>query len=198
MPTPSIYGDPSEQVTAVLAFSTSTAISYIRTSDTGTVVSTSRTVDLSRALHLGVTGGKPLDATIHRRPAGPPRWKAVKVSVPLELVFHSSGQNVFVTVAHKHRAAASGAGSTWATLKTDVRRFRMGTDTDATFHVGVVSSANLQAVARFYKANITYSFRKASSTSAKDTTTNSELIANSPVLEFYGGDMPQVSVPGAV
>ena len=43
-----------------------------------------------------------------------------------------------------------------------------------------------------------YAFRKASSTSAKDTTTNSELIANSPVLEFYGGDMPQVSVPGAV
>jgi len=198
MSSPSILGDPAFSVSAVLAFSTSTAIAYIRTSDTGTVVSTSRTVDLSRSLHLGVTGGKPLDATIHRRSAGPPRWKAVKVSVPLELVFHTSGQNVFVTVAHKHRAASSGAGSTWQTLKTDVRRFKMGTDTDATFHVGVESSANLQAVARFYKANITYAFRKASSTSAKDTTTNSELIANSPVLEFYGGDMPQVSVPGAV
>lgn len=196
--TPSIYGDPGEQVTAVLAFSTSTAIAYIRTSDTGTVVSTSRTIDLSRALHLGVTGGKPLDTTVHRRPAGPPRWKAVKVSVPLELSFHTSGINVYVTVAHKHRAAASGAGSTWVTLKTDVRRFKMGTDTDAVFHVGVQSSANLQAVARYYKANVSYAFRKASSTAAKDTTTSTEVVSNSGILEFYGGDMPSVSVPGVV
>jgi len=198
MSSPSSLGDLGFPVTAVLPYSTSTAVAFIRTSDTGTVVTTGRVVDLSRTVHVGTTGGKPLDVTVHRRAGGPPRWKGVKVSVPLEMTFHTSGQNVFVTVAHKHRSATSGAGSTWATLKTDVRRFKMGTDTDATFHTGFASAANLQGVGKFYKANITYAFRKASSTSAKDTTTSSELISNSPVIELFGGDMPQVSVPGVV
>lgn len=196
MSTPSILGDVGQPISVVLAYSTSTARFHIRTSDTGTVATTSRAIDLSRALHLGATGGKPLDTTVHARAGGPPRWLSANVSIPLELVFHSSGLNAYVTVAHKHRSATSGAGSTWATLKTDVYRFKMGTDTDATFHTGVKSSCNLQAVARYYKANITFAYKKASSTAVADTTTGTELVCNSPVIELSGGTaQPQVTVP---
>jgi hypothetical protein len=198
MSSPSSLGDLGYGVTAVLPLSTSTAIFFIRTSDTGTVATTSRAVDLSRTVHVGTTGGKPLDATVHRRAGAAPRWRSVTVAVPLELTFHTSGINAYVTVAHKHRAATSGAGSTWATLKSQVFRFKMGTDTDATFHAGVVSSANLQAAARYYKANITFAFRKATSTAAKDTTTSSECVSNSPVILLSGHDWPQVSAPAIV
>jgi hypothetical protein len=194
MGTPSSLGDLGYGVTAVFPLSTSTAIFHIRTSDTGTVATTSRAFDLSRALHYGTTGGKPLDATLHRR-GSVPRWKSVSVILPLEATFHTSGVNAFITVAHKHRAATSGAGSTWATLRSQVFRLKAGTDTDATFHTGVVSSANLMAVGRYYKANVTFSYKKASSTAAKDTTTNTEIVVNSPIVMFSGGDTPQASVP---
>lgn len=200
MPSPSILGDLGHQVTAVYPLSTSTAIYYIRTSgtDTGTVVTTGRTFDFSRLLHQGSTGGKPFDATVHPRAGGPPRFQSVSVAVPLEMNFHTSGLNLYVTVAHKTRAAASGAGSTWETLKSDVKRFKMGTDTDATFHSGFVSSVNAQAIKKFYKANITFSRRLASSTAAKDTTTaSSPLICNSPIVILSGAAQP-TTVPKTV
>lgn len=195
MGSPSSLGDLGRQISLVRAYSTSTARFFVRTSDTGTVASTGVAVDLSRALHLTSTGGKPLDTTVHTRAGGPPRWKSVNLSIPLELVFHTSGTNTYVTVAHKHRSATAGAGSTWATLKTDVFRFKMGTDTDAIMHTGVKSSCNLQNVGRYYKANITFAWKFGSSTSAKDTTTGQELVCNSPVYEFSGGDAPEVTVP---
>jgi hypothetical protein len=193
----SSLGDAGYGISSVVPFSTSTARFFVRTSDTGTVLTTSRTFDLSRGLHIGSTGGKPLDVTLHRRPSGAPRLKSVVVAVPLELAFHSSGSNVFVTVKHSHRPALTGTGSTWQTLRTETFRFRMGTDTDGVFHTGVRSSANLQAVARYYKANVTFSFKLGSSTAAKDTTTNTELISNSPVVLFASGEVP-VSVPVSV
>lgn len=195
MGSPSSLGDLGRQISLVRAYSTSTARFFVRTSDTGTVATTGVAVDLAQALHLSSTGGKPLDTTVHTRAGGPPPWKSVNVSIPLELVFHTSGLNTYVTVAHKHRSATSGAGSTWATIKTNVFRFKGGTDTDVTYHTGVHSSANLQAAYRYYKANITFAWKKASSTSAKDTTTSQELVSNSPVMEFSGAEYPQVTVP---
>ncbi len=196
-PTPAGLGDLGFPVTAVFPMSTSTARFYANISgtDTGTVATTSRTLDLARALHVGTTGGKPLDATVHTRRGVPP-WKSLGVAMPLELTFNTSGRSLYVTVAHKSRAAASGAGSTWRTEKTDVFRFKMGTDTDAVFHTGLFSSCNLQAIQRFYKTNITFAFKLASSTAAKDTTTDQiHVVCNSPVWIASGGSMPQTSVP---
>ena len=165
---------------------------------TSTCRTTSRSLDLSRALHLGTTGGKPLDATVHTRAAGAPRFKSLSVAVPLEIAFQTSGLNLFVTVAHNTRAAAAGAGSTWVVLKTDVRRFKNGTDTDNVFHTGFVSSVNAQAIKRFYKANITFATRKPTDTAAKDTTTGVLLNCNSPVVILSGADQPQNVVPKIV
>jgi hypothetical protein len=195
MSSPSSLGDLGRQISYVRAYTTSTARLYVRTSDTGTVATTGTAIDLSRAVHLSSTGGKPLDSTVHSRKAGPPVWRSVNVTIPLELVFHSSGRNTYVTVAHKHRSATAGAGSTWATLQTDVFRFKMGTDTDMTIHTGVKSSCNLQAVKRYYKANITFSWKKASSTSVADTSTEQEMVCNSAVYEFNGAEFPEVTVP---
>lgn len=184
MSSPSQLGDLAYAI-AVVPASTSTAGLFLRTSDTGTVVTTGRTLDLSRHLNLSVTGGKPLDATVHSRKLNIPR--SVGIGIPLEMVFHTSGVNAYVTVAHKTRSAAAGAGSTWETVKTEVKRFKMGTDTDATFTTGFVSSINAQGIKRFYKANVTFSFRKASDTSAKDTTTNTELYTQpNPVYILSG------------
>lgn len=194
MSTPSQLGDLAYGISAVEPLDTTTARFFIRTSDTGTVATTSRSYDLSRALHFGATGGKPLDATVHPRRSGSPRYKSVLVAIPLEVTYHTSGVNTFVTVAHKTRSATSGSGSTWETIKTDVFRFKMGTDTDATFHKGIASSANLMAAKKFYKTNITFAWKKASSTAAKDTTTNQQLICNSPVW-LFGGDTLPTSVP---
>lgn len=196
MSSPSILGSPGIQISAVRPYSTSTARHFVRTSDTGTVASTGLVIDLARLRHYGTTGGKPLDSTVHARAGGPPRWTGVAVSIPLEITFHTSGLNTFVTVAHKHRSATSGAGSTWATIKTDVFRYKNGTDTDNTFHDGVISSCNLSAVARYYKATITFAWKKASSTAAQDTTTSQELVSNSPCYLFAGATaQPQVTVP---
>lgn len=195
MGSPSQIGDLGRSISYVRAYTTSTARLFVRTSDTGTVATTGTAIDLSRAVHLSSTGGKPLDTTVHNRKAGPPVWRSVNVTVPLELVFHSSGRNTYVTVAHKHRSATSGAGSTWATIKTDVFRFKMGTDTDATFHTGLRSGCNLQNVSRYYKANITFSWKKASSTAAADTSTEQEMVCNSALYEFSGAEFPEVTVP---
>jgi hypothetical protein len=184
--TPSMLGDLGYQL-AIVPASTSTAGFFLRTSDTGTVLTTSRILDLSRQLYLSVTGGKPLDATVHPR-KGPQVPRSIAIALPLELVFHTSGINAYVGIAHKTRSAAAGAGSTWETIKTEAdRRFKMGTDTDATFEHGVVSSVNAQAIKRFYKVNVTFKFRKASDTSAKDTSTNTELYVERGPLFLLGG-----------
>jgi hypothetical protein len=187
MSSPSNLGDLGHQI-ACLPYTTSTARCFIRTSDTGTVATTGKTIDLSKYLAQSTTGGKPLDATLYPRPGGPKQFRSIAVAVPLELVFHSSGLYASVAVAHKHRSATSGAGSTWATIKTDTRLFKMGTDTDATHHNGFVSSFNAQSVKRYYKANVTFAFKKASSTAAADTTTGTELVCNSPNYLLFGGD----------
>ncbi len=204
MGSPSILGDLGFPVSAVMPLNTATGRHYVRNSgtDTGTVVTTSRAIDLKKALHeTGLTtGAKPLDATVHRRTTSPLLFRGLALSIPLKLSFHDSGSQVYITVAHKTRAATSGAGSSWQTMKTDVRRYKMGTDTDATMHTGFVSSVNAQAIQRFYKANITIAFKKASSTSAKDTTTAQSpfVMYNPSVLLLNGLNLPQVSVPATV
>jgi hypothetical protein len=193
MSSPSALGDIGFPVTAVLPLSTTTALIYIKATgtDTGTVALTGRAIDLSKVPHYGSTGGKPLDATVHNRPSGMPRWKSALACLAGEWTSHTSGKNLYITTTHQTRAATSGAGSTWRTLKANVDRFKMGTDTDAVFHLGVGSSVNLQGADRFYRANHTISFKMASSTSAKDTTTNqAPTMFNSGVIILSGGDSP--------
>jgi hypothetical protein len=200
MSSPSTLGDAGYPVTAVIPLSTATGAYYFKTSgtSTGTKLTTSRQIDLARALHVGTTGGKPLDSTVHPRAAAAPRYKSLKVSLPLEINFLTSGLNLFVTVDHKFRSSTAGAGSTWASRKSETRRFKMGTDTNAVFHNGFASAVNLQAAPRYYKANITFATRKASSTAAKDTTTATKLLCFNPVIELSGADAPQVSVPAVI
>lgn len=201
MSNPAYVGDLGYQVTSVMPLSTTTALYYSKATgtSTGTVVTTSRTIDFSRTLHVGATGGKPLDATVHPRQSGPPRFKSVSVAVPLELTFQSSGLNFYLTVAHKTRAAASGAGSTWETMRSQVFRWKMGTDSDGVFHTGAVSSVNAMAIKRFYKANITFATRKPTSTAAKDTTTGVLIVCSSPVVLLSGnGAPPAAAVPKIV
>ena len=168
-------------------------------SDTGTVAFTGRALDLSRALHLGTTGGKPLDVTRHvRKPA--PRIEWVGVAVPLEINFMTSGRFVIVTATHQHRGAAAGASSTYATIKTDAKLYHGGTDTDAIFHDGFESMVSAQAIKRFYRCNLSFAFRLNSSTAAaaKDTTTEIRLVCNSPVYQVVVGERPNISVPATL
>lgn len=200
MSTPSSLGDLGYQVTSVFPLSTTTAMYYSKATgtSTGTKLTTSRTFDLSRLPHFGATGGKPLDVTVHPRTAGPHRFKSVTVAVPLELNFQSSGLNFYLTVAHLTRSAAAGAGSTWATLKSEVFRWKMGTDSDGVFHTGAASSVNAQGIKKFYKANITFATRKPTDTAAKDTTTGVLINCNSPVLLLSGHDARQNVIPKIV
>jgi hypothetical protein len=172
-------------VGAVVPVNTATGMYFRRTSDTGAVTTTTRSLDLAATLTVGSTGGKPLDSTVHPR-RGVPRWKSLAISIPLKLTYHTSGVNTYVTVTHKHRAATSGAGSTWDTIVAETYRYKMGTDTDAVFFTGLLSACNLQAVRRYYKTNIAFAWRKASSTSAKDTTTNQEAIVGPPTWLISG------------
>jgi len=203
METPSSLGDLGFTVLAVLPLNTATGRHYVRNSgtDTGTVVTTSRFIDLKKALYeTGLTtGAKPLDATVHPRPSGSPMFRSLSLAIPLKLNFHDSGSNVYITVAHKTRAATSGAGSSWQTLRSETKRYKMGTDTDAVMHTGFVSSCNAQAIQRYYKANITVAFKKASSTAAKDTTTSqSPFVIYNPSVILSGGSMGQNTVPAPV
>jgi len=203
MATPSILGDFGYPVVAVFPLGTATGRYYVRNSgtDTGTVVTTSRAIDLKKALHeTGLTtGAKPLDTTVHTRASAPPVFRSLALSIPLQLNFHDSGRQVYITVAHKTRAATSGAGSTWVTMKSDVRRYKMGTDTDAVMHTGFITSVTAMAIQRYYKANITIAFKKASSTSAKDTTTSqSPFTIWQPSVLLTGTNIPQTIVPAVV
>lgn len=200
MASPASLGDFGYQVAAVFPLATSSGSYYVKTSgtDTGTVTTTSRTIDLIKALHeTGLTtGAKPLDVTVHPR-SGPPKFSGIGISVPLKMNFHSSGLQVLITAAQKTRAATSGAGSTWATIKSETLRFKMGTDTDAVAHKGFVSSVGVQSLQRYYKVNFTIRFRLASSTAGKDTTTGQGgfVIHQPSVILWAPGTAPQVSVP---
>lgn len=200
MSSPSKLGDLGFEILAVLPLNTATGRHYVKNSgtDTGTVVTTSRTLDFKKALHeTGLTtGAKPLDATVHRRLSAIPTFKCLTLSIPIKANFHDSGHQIYVKVDHKTRDASAGAGSTWRTLKTETVRWKMGTDTDAVLHGGFASSVNAQAMGRYYKANLTFMFRLASSTGAKDTTTSlGGFTCYNPSVILSGGPMPQVSVP---
>lgn len=159
-------------------------------SDTGTVIvgCSGTIIDLGRAWKFtGATGGL-LDATVHPPTSGPKQYRSVGVAIPLEISLLASGKQVYVSAIHRTRSSTAGAGSTWATVLTDEKRFKQGTSTAATYHHGFVSSINTQAVKRYYRCNIKFAFRKASSTSAKDTTTAEKIVCNSPVYLFAGGD----------
>lgn len=192
MSTPSLLGDLGHQVACLPASTATDAfINIAAGTDTGTVTNTGAILDLARALGKSNTGGKPLDKTVN--PLGRQRrqYKSIGIAIPLEMVFHSSGKYIIVSVAHSHRLSTSGAGSTFATIQTDVKKFKMGTDTDATIFHGFVSAINAQAVKRYYKATVTVYRRKATSTAAKDTSTDTSVLINAPVYLFGGaGSMP--------
>lgn len=202
MASPAILGDPAYPILALEPLNTATGRFYVKNSgtDTGTVVTTSRAIDFARKLHeTGVTTGlKPLDATVHPRLPAMPAFRSLALSIGLKMQFHDSGRQVFIEVAHKTRAATSGAGSSWQTLRTTVHRFKMGTDTDAIANKALISGCNAQALQRFYKANITVRFRLNSSTGAKDTTTSQGgFTLYNPVLLALGAPVPQF-VPAIV
>lgn len=191
MSSPALLGDLGYQITGVLPYSTATGRLYFKTSgtDTGTILTTSRAIDLSRTFIVNSTGGKPLDTTVHAGALIPPVARSLTLSMPMKIVVKPGGKtgNVFVTIAHKSSTAS---GGTYVTHKTSIFRWKVGTNTGA-YHSGVWSSVNLQAVKKFYKANITFAFRKGSSTAAKDTTTGfAGFVAFNPSVIFSGDDIP--------
>ena len=189
MSSPSNLGDLGHQIAVhPLTTSTSALFNIAAGTDTGTVVATGYAIDLSKPLGYSNTGGKPLDAGVNPKSRQVRVFRSVGVAVPLELTFHSSGKSIHVKVDHKTRSATAGAGSTWATLRSETFRFKMGTDTDVVINTGVCSSVNAQAVKRYYKANITVYRRKATSTSAKDTTTDTSVMAGAGVY-LLGGEI---------
>lgn len=183
MSTPSNLGDLGHQVAVLAAYDTSTvaSVNVIAGTDTGTVATTGQTLDLSKPIGYSNTGGKPLDKDVNPKSRIVRQFRSIGVAGGLELVYHTSGKNIHVSVAHKTRSATAGAGSTWETLRTEVFRFKGGTDTDVTLNHGFCSTVNTQAVKRYYKANISVIRKKASSTSAKDTTTDSAVLMKSAV-----------------
>lgn len=192
MPTPAILGDLAYQITAVVPLGSATGRFYFKTSgtDTGTVVTTSRSIDLSRTLNVGTTGGKPLDPTVHfGSVTAPPAFKSLTLTQPIKIAVKPGGKtgNVYVTVAHKTSTASAG---TYVTLRTTVHRWKVGTST-ASYLTGLASSCNAQGMKKFYKANITYAFRKGSNTGAKDTTTGfAGFVAFNPSVILSGANVP--------
>lgn len=174
MPSPSILGDLGPQI-AVAPFTTSTAplLNVMAATDTGTVVASGRALDLSKPLGYTATGGNPLDATLNPESRKVHQFRSIGIAVPLELVFDDSGDYLNFSVAHQHRSATSGAGSTWATIATKTKSFRAGTTTDCTYHVGFASTVNIQDVKRYFKSVLTLQRRLSTDVSAKDTTTGS-------------------------
>lgn len=197
----SALGDAGFDVTAVLPLSTSTAEYYTKTSgtSTGTKATTSRSIDLSRVLQVGSTGGKFLDGTVHPRISTiGPVPKSIKLTVPLKVTFLAKSVSLFVTVVQSVRSTTAGAGSSWAALKSETVRYKNGTSTNMILHTGFVSSVNAMAAQKLYKANLTFATRKASSTAAKDTTTSIKILCWNPIVELFGGPAQQVSVPARV
>lgn len=190
MPSVAILGDLGYQINAVLPLNTGTGRIYFKTSgtDTGTVVTTSRSIDLSRTMAVGSTGGKPLDTTVHPVSA-PNAFRSLTITMPIKIGVKPGGKtgNLFITVAHKSSTASAG---TYVTHRTTVHRWKMGTST-ATYFSGLASSVNTQALKKFYKVNITFAFRKGSNTAAKDTTTGfAGFVAFQPSVILSGDDVP--------
>lgn len=192
MGTPALLGDLGYQVNAIVPLGTGTGRFYFKTSgtDTGTILTTSRSIDLSRTLVVGSTGGKPLDPTVHAGASvAPPAFRSLTLAMPIKIVVKPGGKtgNVYVTIAHKSSTASAG---TYVTHKTSVWRWKVGTST-ATFFSGIVDSVNAQAMKKFYKANITFAFKKGSNTAAKDTTTGfAGFVAFNPGVILSGASIP--------
>jgi hypothetical protein len=192
MSSPALLGDLGYQINGGFPLNTGTGRYYFKTSgtDTGTILTTSRSIDLSRTLVVGSTGGKPLDPTVHAGAvAAPPAFRGVLLTMPVKIVVKPGGKtgNVYVTVAHKSSTASAG---TYVTHRTTVHRWKVGTST-ATYFSLVASGFNAQGVKKFYKANITFAFRKGSNTAAKDTTTGfAGFVAFNPSVILSGDDVP--------
>lgn len=190
MSSPALLGDLGYQINAIVPLNTGTGRIYFKTSgtDTGTVVTTSRSIDLSRTMAVGSTGGKPLDTTVHPVIA-PNAFRSLTLTMPVKIGVKPGGKtlNLFITVAHKTSTASAG---TYVTLRTTVHRWKMGTST-ATYFSGLASSCNAQGMKKFYKANITFAFRKGSNTATKDTTTGfAGLVAFNPSVILSGDEVP--------
>ena len=191
MSTPSSLGDLGYTLAAIQASTSSgPAINIAAGTDTGTVVATGVTLDLSKPIGYSNTGGKPPDVTVNPLARVVRRFMSIAIAAGVETVFHSSGHSLHIVTAHKTRAAASGVGSTWETMKTDTRRIKGGTDTDVTTRFGFISSVNAQAIKRYYKANITVKRLLASSTGAKDTSTDTNIMIQTPVYLLGVGVNP--------
>lgn len=196
MSSPSALGDLGYQIACVPATTSTARFMVLRlatASDTGTVTvgCSGRILNLSLPFCKSSTGGY-LDATLHPRPSGARQFRSVGIAIPLELTFLASGKQTIVSAIHKHRSSTAGAGSTWDTILTDAKVYKQGTDTSSTYHLGFVSTINAQAVKKWYRCNIAFRFRKASSTAAaaKDTTTAEKLVCNSPVYLLFGANNP--------
>ena len=187
MPSPSILGDLGPQI-AVAPFTTDTAplLNVMGATDTGTIVTSGRALDLSKPLGYTTTGGKPLDKTVNPESRVVHQFRSIGVTVPVELVFDDSGDYINFSIAHQQRSATSGAGSTWATIATKTKSFRAGTTTDGTYHVGFASTVNAQAVQRYYKAVVTTQRRLSTDVTAKDTTTGTAVFCLGAQY-IYGG-----------
>ena len=196
MSSPSSLGDLGYQIACVPATTSTKRFMVLRLatcSDTGTVTvgCSGRILNLSLPFCKSATGGY-LDETLHPRPSAARQFRSVGIAIPLELSLLASGKQVVVTATHKSRSSTAGAGSTWATIVSESKVFKQGTTTSSTYHLGFVSSINAQAAKKWYRCNLTFGFRKGSSTAlaAQDTTTAEKLVCNSPVYLLFGANNP--------
>jgi len=189
MASPSNFRDLGHQIACVpAATATSAFINIQGATDTGTVVTSGKVVDLSKPIGYTTTGGKPLDKTVNPESRIFRQFESVGIAVPLELRFDDSGDYTIFSVAHQHRSATSGAGSTWATIATKTKSYRAGTTTDGVYHVGFVSTVPAMAVKRYYKAVVTTQRRLSTDITAQDTTTGTEVVCVNPMYIFGGAD----------
>jgi len=191
MSNPSSLGDLGYQISGVpAATSTASFIDQQAATDTGTIVASGRAIDLANPFKS--TTGSLLDATVCPWAKAPIRqWRSVGIQLPMEWRYDASGRYTFLSIAHQHRSATSGAGSTWATIETGALSYRAGTSTQGIHHLTATSTVNAQAIKRYYKAVVTLSRKLTSSTSGKDTTTGQQHICGQPNYIFGGGsDFP--------
>ena len=191
MPSPSILGDLAHQIAGTPAgTSTDAWLDQQAATDTGTIVTSGRAIDLANP-YAGTTGSL-LDKTFCPWANAPTKqFRSVGIELPMEWRYDASGRYTFLSVAHQHRSATSGAGSTWATLKTDAAahlKFRGGTSTQGVHHLTPSSTVNAQAIKRYYKAVVTLTRKLTSSTSAKDTSTGQQHVCVMPNYIFGGAD----------
>lgn len=188
MSSPSTLGDLAYQIVGTpAATATSAWIDQQTATDTGTIVTSGRAIDLANPFKS--TTGSYLDVTVNPWGETPKAFRSVGIAVPLEWRYDASGMHLFFSVAHQDRSATSGAGSTWATVQTDTLHLRAGTSTQGVHHIAPVFSVNAQALKRYYKAIVTLSRKLGSSTSAKDTTTGQQTVCVQPSYLFGGANL---------